>query len=137
MSPIQSPIQSAVLPRCIGRQREGWLRATHQKITDKLGVERSNVTRAISRLEHWHLIQRVDNGLIFVHPMLGFEGNGDVRREIVDALRDKETGKLPGDVFPAQAQGSRHRVAARRARLRHCAGWINRSDQPHPLSAYT
>jgi hypothetical protein len=37
-----SPIQSAVLLWCIGRQREGWLRATHKKIADKLGVERSN-----------------------------------------------------------------------------------------------
>ena len=96
-----SPIQSAVLLWCIGRQREGWLRATHKKIADKLGVERSNVTRAIGRLEQWHMIQRVDNGLIFVNPMLGFEGNGDVQREILDALRDPETGKLPEDVFPA------------------------------------
>ncbi|MEU1905972.1 hypothetical protein ACFV4E_35100 [Streptomyces hygroscopicus] len=37
----------------------------------------------------------------FVNPMLGFEGNGDVQREILDALRDEETGKLPEDVFPA------------------------------------
>ncbi|MEU4655221.1 MarR family transcriptional regulator [Streptomyces sp. NPDC023723] len=96
-----SPIQSAVLLWCIGRQREGWLRATHKKIADKLGVERSNVTRAIGRLEEWHMIQRVDTGLIFVNPMLGFEGNGDRQREILDALRDPETGKLPEDVFPA------------------------------------
>ncbi|MBV7255157.1 MarR family transcriptional regulator [Streptomyces sp. S-2] len=96
-----SPIQSGVLLWCIGRQREGWLRATHQKIADKLGVERSNVTRALGRLEQWHMIQRVESGLIFVNPMLGFEGNGDVQREILDALRDRETGKLPEDVFPA------------------------------------
>ncbi|GGN64239.1 hypothetical protein GCM10012285_66160 [Streptomyces kronopolitis] len=95
-----SPIQSAVLLWCIGRQREGWLRATHKKIADKLGVERSNVTRAIGRLEQWHMIQRVDSGLIFVNPMLGFEGNGDRQREILNALRD-EDGKLPEDVFPA------------------------------------
>lgn len=94
-----SPIQSAVLLWCIGRQREGWLRATHKKIAGKLGVERSNVTRAIGRLEEWHMLQRVDTGLIFVNPMLGFEGNGDVQREILDALRDKD-GKLPEDVFP-------------------------------------
>ncbi|MFE5842122.1 MarR family transcriptional regulator [Streptomyces niveus] len=94
-----SPIQSAVLLWCIGRQREGWLKATHKKIADKLGVERSNVTRAIGRLEEWHMIQRVDTGLIFVNPMLGFEGNGDVQREILDSLRD-EDGKLPEDVFP-------------------------------------
>ncbi|MFD0396454.1 hypothetical protein ACFQ3Z_46395 [Streptomyces nogalater] len=64
-------------------------------------MERSNVTWAIGRLEQWHMIQRVDSGLIFVNPMLGFEGNGDVQREILDALRDPETGKLPEDVFPA------------------------------------
>ncbi|MEV7318309.1 replication/maintenance protein RepL [Streptomyces microflavus] len=82
-----SPIQSAVLLWCIGRQREGWLRATHKKIADKLGVERSNVTRALGRLEEWHMLQRVDTGLIFVNPLLGFEGNGDVQHEILDALR--------------------------------------------------
>ncbi|OXY96362.1 replication/maintenance protein RepL [Streptomyces sp. 2R] len=82
-----SPIQSAVLLWCIGRQREGWLRATHKKIAGKLGVERSNVTRALGRLEEWHMLQRVDTGLIFVNPLLGFEGNGDVQHEILDALR--------------------------------------------------
>lgn len=82
-----SPIQSAVLLWCIGRQREGWLRATHKKIADKLGVERSNVTRALGRLEEWHMLQRVDTGLIFVNPLLGFEGNGDVQQEILEALR--------------------------------------------------
>ncbi|MFI1734512.1 replication/maintenance protein RepL [Streptomyces acidicola] len=82
-----SPIQSAVLLWCIGRQREGWLRATHRKIADKLGVERSNVTRALGRLEGWHMLQRVDTGLIFVNPLLGFEGNGDVQHEVLDALR--------------------------------------------------
>ncbi|MGW6602451.1 replication/maintenance protein RepL [Streptomyces sp. NPDC055036] len=82
-----SPIQSAVLLWCIGRQREGWLRATHKKIADKLGVERSNVTRALGRLEEWHMLQRVDTGLIFVNPLLGFEGNGDVQHEILEALR--------------------------------------------------
>ncbi|MFF4021187.1 hypothetical protein [Streptomyces sp. NPDC001843] len=50
------------------------------------------MTRAIGRLESWHMIQRVDSGLISVNPMHGFEGNGDVQREILDALRDKETG---------------------------------------------
>ncbi|GLW19817.1 MULTISPECIES: replication/maintenance protein RepL [Streptomyces] len=83
-----SPIQSAVLLWCIGRQREGWLRATHKKIADKLGVERSNVTRALGRLEEWHMLQRVDTGLIFVNPLLGFEGNGDRQQEILEALRN-------------------------------------------------
>lgn len=82
-----SPIQSAVLLWCIGRQREGWLRATHKKIADRLGVERSNVTRALGRLEEWHMLQRVDTGLIFVNPLLGFEGNGDRQQEILEALR--------------------------------------------------
>jgi hypothetical protein len=82
-----SPIQSAVLLWCIGRQREGWLRATHKKIADKLGVERSNVTRALGRLEEWHMLRRVDTGLVFVNPLLGFEGNGDVQQEILEALR--------------------------------------------------
>ncbi|MEU7553068.1 helix-turn-helix domain-containing protein [Streptomyces sp. NPDC044571] len=82
-----SPIQSAVLLWCIGRQREGWLKATHKKIAAKLGVERSNVTRALGRLETWHMLQRVDTGLIFVNPLLGFEGNGDVQQEILEALR--------------------------------------------------
>lgn len=92
--------RSAVLLWCIGRQREGWLKATHKKIANTLGVERSNVTRAIGRLEEWHMIQRVDTGLISVNPMLGFEGNGDRQREILDALRDAD-GKLPEGVFPA------------------------------------
>ncbi|GAB2823250.1 hypothetical protein GCM10027073_61720 [Streptomyces chlorus] len=76
-----------MLAQCIGRQREGWLRATHKKIADKLGVERSNVTRALGRLEGWHMLQRVDTGLIFVNPLLGFEGNGDVQHEVLEALR--------------------------------------------------
>ncbi|WP_406351383.1 hypothetical protein [Streptomyces sp. NBC_01635] len=57
-----------MLAQCIGRQREGWLRATHKKIADQLGVERSNVTRALGRLEGWHMLQRVDTGLIFGSP---------------------------------------------------------------------
>ncbi|MFI7344031.1 MarR family transcriptional regulator [Streptomyces sp. NPDC050085] len=95
-----SPIQSAVLLWCIGRQREGWVRSTHMKIAEKLNVERSNVTRAIGRLEEWHMIQRVDTGLIFVNPMLGFEGNGDRQQEILNALRNGD-GHLPQDAFPA------------------------------------
>ncbi|MER6112357.1 hypothetical protein ACWGPD_08765 [Streptomyces hirsutus] len=58
-----------MLAQCIGRQRAGWLRATHKKIADKLGVERSNVTRALGRLEGWHMLQRVDTGLTFVNPV--------------------------------------------------------------------
>ncbi|MCX4554382.1 MULTISPECIES: MarR family transcriptional regulator [unclassified Streptomyces] len=95
-----SPIQSAVLLWCIGRQREGWVRVTHKKIAEKLNVERSNVTRAIGRLEEWHMLQRVETGLIFVNPMLGFEGNGDKQQEILNALRDAD-GSLPENVFPA------------------------------------
>ncbi|MEU2086633.1 replication/maintenance protein RepL [Streptomyces albus] len=91
-----SPIQSAVLVWCIGRQREGWLRATHKKIADKLGVERSNVTRAIGRLEEWHMLQRVDTGLIFVNPLIGFEGNGDRQQEILAELRRN----APEHAFP-------------------------------------
>ncbi|WP_173019552.1 replication/maintenance protein RepL [Streptomyces alkaliphilus] len=91
-----SPIQSAVLLWCIGRQREGWLRATHKKIADKLGVERSNVTRALGRLESWHMLQRVETGLIFVNPLLGFEGNGDRQQEVLHALRQG----APEGAFP-------------------------------------
>ncbi|MGW5972740.1 hypothetical protein [Streptomyces sp. NPDC055186] len=76
-----------MLAECIGRQREGWLRATHQKIADKLGVERSNVPRALGRLEGRHMLQLVDTGLIFVNPLLGFEGNGDVQHEVLETLR--------------------------------------------------
>nr|WSW49782.1 MarR family transcriptional regulator [Streptomyces sp. NBC_01001] len=101
-----SPIQSAVLLWCIGRQREGWLKATHKKIADKLGVERSNVTRALGRLEEWHMLQRVDTGLIFVNPLLGFEGNGDVQQEILEALRNGAAEGAFPEVKPPPAPRS-------------------------------
>jgi DNA-binding GntR family transcriptional regulator len=95
-------------------------RATHKKIADKLGVERSNVTRAIGRLEEWHMIQRVNSGLIFVNPVLGFEGNGDVQREILNALRDKKTGKLPGRRLP---RPQRPTATAQRPAGARCRRW--------------
>ncbi|WP_164835906.1 MarR family transcriptional regulator [Actinacidiphila soli] len=82
-----SPIQSAVLVFCIGRQREGWLKATHAKIAKHLGVERSNVTRAVGRLEGWHMLQQVENGVLFVNPLIAFKGNGDRQQEVLATLR--------------------------------------------------
>jgi len=91
-----SPIQSAVLLHCIGKQKEGWLRTTHTKIADALGVERANVTRAIGTLEQWHMIKRVSKGLLFVNPLIAFQGNGDRQQDILADLRRG----MPHDAFP-------------------------------------
>jgi hypothetical protein len=92
-----SPIQSAVLVFCIGRQREGWVKTTHAKIAKHLGVERSNVTRAVGRLEEWHMLQQVENGVLFVNPLIGFRGNGDRQQEVLAVLR---AGVQPEGAFP-------------------------------------
>ncbi|MGW9374134.1 MarR family transcriptional regulator [Streptomyces xanthophaeus] len=91
-----SPIQSAVLVWCIGKQKEGWVKATHKLIAERLGVERANVTRAIARLEEWHMIQKVRSGVIFVNPLIGFMGNGDRQQEILAKLRHG----APQEAFP-------------------------------------
>ncbi|WP_331740865.1 helix-turn-helix domain-containing protein [Streptomyces sp. NBC_01006] len=91
-----SPIQSAVLVWCIGKQKEGWVKATHKLIAERLGVERANVTRAVNRLEEWHMIQKVRSGVIFVNPLIGFMGNGDRQQEILAKLREG----IPQDAFP-------------------------------------
>ncbi|MBT2447934.1 MarR family transcriptional regulator [Streptomyces sp. ISL-43] len=91
-----SPIQSAVLVWCIGKQKEGWVKATHKLIAQRLGVERANVTRAVNRLEEWHMIQKVRSGVLFVNPLIGFMGNGDRQQEILAKLRQE----TPQDAFP-------------------------------------
>ncbi|MCY0938429.1 MarR family transcriptional regulator [Streptomyces sp. H34-S4] len=91
-----SPIQSAVLVWCIGKQKEGWVKATHKLIAERLGVERANVSRAVSRLEEWHMIQKVRPGVLFVNPLIGFMGNGDRQQEILAKLRQG----TPQDAFP-------------------------------------
>ncbi|MFJ3519798.1 MarR family transcriptional regulator [Streptomyces sp. NPDC090131] len=91
-----SPIQSAVLCWCIGKQKEGWVKATHKLIAERLGVERSNVTRAVNRLEEWHMIQKVRSGVLFVNPLIGFMGNGDRQQEILAKLREG----VPHEAFP-------------------------------------
>ncbi|MFD8631959.1 MarR family transcriptional regulator [Streptomyces sp. NPDC059533] len=91
-----SPIQSAVLVWCIGKQKEGWVKATHNVIAERLGVERANVTRAINRLEEWHMIQKIRSGILFVNPLIGFMGNGDRQQEILATLRQG----VPQDAFP-------------------------------------
>ncbi|MGT2532896.1 MarR family transcriptional regulator [Streptomyces nojiriensis] len=91
-----SPIQSAVLVWCIGKQKEGWVKATHKVIAERLGVERANVTRAINRLEEWHMIQKIRSGILFVNPLIGFMGNGDRQQEILATLRQG----VPQDAFP-------------------------------------
>ncbi|MGW1775779.1 replication/maintenance protein RepL [Streptomyces sp. NPDC002104] len=91
-----SPIQSAVLVWCIGKQKEGWVKATHKLIAERLGVERANVTRAVSRLEEWHMIQKIRPGVLFVNPLIGFMGNGDRQREILAKLRQG----TPENAFP-------------------------------------
>ncbi|WP_327286572.1 MarR family transcriptional regulator [Streptomyces sp. NBC_01205] len=91
-----SPIQSAVLVWCIGKQKEGWVKATHKSIAERLGVERANVTRAVNRLEEWHMIQKVRSGVLFVNPLIGFMGNGDVQQEVLARLRDG----APHNAFP-------------------------------------
>lgn len=91
-----SPIQSAVLVWCIGKQKEGWVKATHKMIAERLGVERANVTRAVSRLEEWHMIQKVRPGVLFVNPLIGFMGNGDRQQEVLAKLRQTTAQ----DAFP-------------------------------------
>lgn len=91
-----SPIQSAVLVWCIGKQKEGWVKATHKLIAERLGVERANVSRAVSRLEEWHMIQKVRPGVLFVNPLIGFMGNGDRQREVLANLRQG----TPENAFP-------------------------------------
>ncbi|MGW2331710.1 replication/maintenance protein RepL [Streptomyces sp. NPDC001700] len=82
-----SPVQSAVLLFCMGRQVEGRLRITHVKVARHLGVERANVTRALGSLENWHMIQRRPNSLLVVNPLICFKGNGDLQREALEQLR--------------------------------------------------
>ncbi|MFI5766219.1 MarR family transcriptional regulator [Streptomyces sp. NPDC051563] len=91
-----SPIQSAVLVWCIGKQKEGWVKATHKLIAERLGVERANVSRAVRRLEEWHMIQKVRPGVLFVNPLIGFMGNGDRQQEILAKLRQG----TPENAFP-------------------------------------
>lgn len=82
-----SPAQSAVLVFCMGRQDEGRLRITHAKIAIHLGIERANVTRALTTLEGWHMIQRRANSLLVVNPLICFKGNGDFQEEALEQLR--------------------------------------------------
>ncbi|MFE1579337.1 replication/maintenance protein RepL [Streptomyces fradiae] len=89
-----SPVQSAVLLFCMGRQVEGRLRITHIKVARHLGVERANVTRALGSLENWHMIQRRANSLIVVNPLICFKGNGDLQREALEQLRQDARAAL-------------------------------------------
>ncbi|MGW6413076.1 MarR family transcriptional regulator [Streptomyces vinaceus] len=91
-----SPIQSAVLCWCIGKQKEGWVKATHKQIAERLGVERANVTRAVNRLQEWHMIRKVRSGVLFVNPLIGFMGNSARQQEILARLRKT----LPVHAFP-------------------------------------
>ncbi|NUK83444.1 hypothetical protein [Streptomyces lunaelactis] len=59
-------------------------------------MERSNVTRAIGRLGEWHMLQRIENGVLFVNPLIAFQGNGDRQQEVLALLR----AKTPEDAFP-------------------------------------
>ncbi|WP_369266317.1 replication/maintenance protein RepL [Streptomyces harbinensis] len=89
-----SPVQSAVLVFCMGRQREGVLKITHVKIASHLGVERANVTRALSTLEGWHMVQRRANSVIVVNPLICFKGNGDVQEKVLGQLRQDARAAL-------------------------------------------
>ncbi|MGW7003695.1 replication/maintenance protein RepL [Streptomyces sp. NPDC054933] len=84
-----SPVQAAVLVYCCGKQKEGVLRTTHQKIADALTVERANVTRALAALESWNMLQRC-RGKIIVNPTLVFRGNGDLQQQVLFELRAQE-----------------------------------------------
>ncbi|MCY0932528.1 replication/maintenance protein RepL [Streptomyces sp. H27-H1] len=94
-----SPAQSAVLVFCMGRQREGRLRITHVKVAKHLGIERANVTRALSSLESWHMVQRRPNSLLVVNPLICFKGNGDIQQAVLDELR-ADAAKALRDAFP-------------------------------------
>lgn len=89
-----SPVQSAVLLFCMGRQKEGRLKITHIKVARHLGVERANVTRALGSLEKWHMIQRRTNSRIVVNPLICFKGNGDLQREALEQLRQDARAAL-------------------------------------------
>ncbi|CAM5675519.1 replication/maintenance protein RepL [Streptomyces mordarskii] len=89
-----SPAQSAVLVFCMGRQREGRLRITHVKIARHLGIERANVTRALGRLEEWHMVKRRANSLIVVNPLICFKGHGDLQQEVLEQLRQDAKAAL-------------------------------------------
>ncbi|MEV0125819.1 helix-turn-helix domain-containing protein [Streptomyces sp. NPDC050703] len=89
-----SPVQSAVLLFCMGRQVEGRLKITHIKVARHLGVERANVTRALGNLENWHMIQRRANSLIVVNPLICFKGNGDLQQEALEQLRQDARAAL-------------------------------------------
>ncbi|MEV6248864.1 hypothetical protein AB0M38_22045 [Streptomyces sp. NPDC051742] len=89
-----SPAQSAVLVLCMGWQRKGRFKSTHAKIATHLGIERANVTKALGKLEGWHMIQRRPNSMILVNPIICFMGNGDVQQEILEALRQDAKAAL-------------------------------------------
>ncbi|MET8704172.1 helix-turn-helix domain-containing protein [Kitasatospora sp. NPDC004723] len=82
-----SPAQSAVLVFCMGRQRKGRLKVTHAAVAKHLGIERANVTRALGRLEGWHMLKRRPNSVILVNPLICFMGNGDLQEETLAQLR--------------------------------------------------
>lgn len=94
-----SPAQSGVLVFCMGRQREGTLQITHLKIAKHLGIERANVTRALGRLESWHMVRRRPNSLIIVNPLICFMGNGDIQQSVLGQLRTDAAQALR-DAFP-------------------------------------
>ncbi|MCX5103041.1 replication/maintenance protein RepL [Streptomyces sp. NBC_00439] len=89
-----SPVQSAVLLLCMGRQVEGRLKITHIEVARHLGVERANVTRALGSLENWHMLQRRANSLIVVNPLICFKGNGDLQQEALEKLRQDARAAL-------------------------------------------
>ncbi|MCM8549230.1 helix-turn-helix domain-containing protein [Streptomyces sp. STCH 565 A] len=83
-----SPVQSAVLLFCMGRQVEGRLKITHIKVARHLGVEHANVTRALSSLENWHMLQRRANSLIMVNPLICSKGNADLQQTLEQLRQD-------------------------------------------------
>jgi hypothetical protein len=108
-----SPVQAAVLVYCCGKQKEGILKTTHQKIADALKVERANVTRALGELEGWGMLER-GRGRITVNPTLVFRGNGDRQQQVLFDLRaGADPGGFPRMVPPPpRGQAGRGEEAA-------------------------
>lgn len=84
-----TPTQTDVLHHVLGNQEEGGiLRATHEEIGTDLGIDRSEVGKAVRRLSSIGLIWQEGRKVIRVNPRCAFFGTSGHQAEAVADIPD-------------------------------------------------
>ncbi|WP_331731178.1 replication/maintenance protein RepL (plasmid) [Kitasatospora sp. NBC_00070] len=97
-----SPVEVAVLLHMMGSQNRGQIAQTQVEMANEIGVARSSVNSAISRLCELNYIRRhKKRGLYDVNPRLCFRGNGDEQNGVLVSVRaEKLASEFPDTIGP-------------------------------------